>query len=370
MLRAPLLAVALPLALSLAACSGSSPSTETPAGADSASFEQTVPQGTPVYVNRGGQWLPASVVRQTGAASVFVHYEGAPSSYDENVPFERVRSRPAGASAAAAPADYKPGEQVIVSAQNRLLMAEIVQAVGDNNFRVHYSGYGPDVVENVSADRIKKPFTGQTAHPVGEAVTVDVGAAQPMPGKVIGAVAADQWIVRIDNAGPQYDQQVGADRIHAAQAAPAPTAPPPATTPPVASAAPGAGKAPGAGGAAPGAGKAPDKAAEPLKAGDAVLLKVRSVYYPAKIVAAGGSAGSFKVRVDGQSADEEATAGNLVRLQDPLKGIKYQAAQEVFVEWHGVYVPGKVVKEADTGNYRVKVVDAEEIVNVKRIRPR
>lgn len=366
--RATVLALALPLLLSLAACSGSNQATDTPT--NDTSFQATVPEGTPVYVNRGGQWLPASVVKQTGAATVLIHYEGAPSAYDEDVPFDRVRSRPVGPSAAEAPqADFTNGEHVIVSAQNRLLLAEVTQSVGNNTYRVHYAGYGPDVVENVTADRIHRPFAGATAHAVGEAVTVDVGAAQPMPGKVLAVVAADQWLVRLDNAGPQYDQQVGADRIHAMQAAPAGTTPPAVapSAPPSGSASPAAGKgAPAAGKGAPAA----PQASAPLKVGDAVLLKERTVYYAGKIVGNGASGSTWKVRVEGQSADEEVPAASLMRLNDPLKGVKYQSGQEVYVEYHGVWVPGKVGKEADSGNYRVKVGDTDEIINVKRIRPR
>lgn len=368
------LAFALPFALSLAACSGSTtPPADTPQADTAGAQQQAIPAGLPVYVNRGGQWLAAAVVRQTGPRSVLVHYEGAPAEYDEDVPFERVRSRP---GAEPASAEYKSGEEVLVSSQNRLYVAEVRQQLEGGNYRVRYSGYGPEAVENVPADRIQRLFTGTTVFPVGTPVQITAGA-QAYPGKVIAAVRADQWIVRLDNAGPEYDQIVGPDRIRplpppapAASAAPAAT---PAA--PTASAAPAA-TAPAAPATAPAAGatKAPEPAPESFKPGDAVLLQVRSVYYPAKVVGPGAAQGTWKVRVEGATADEEVQQKLVTRLQDPLKGVKYKAGQEIFIEWHGVWAPGKVVKEADTGNYKVRAEgkgnEADEIVPVKRIRPR
>lgn len=366
MRRALCLALALPFVVSLAACSGTNPSTDTPA-TDPSAFQQTVPQGTPVFVNRAGQWLPASVVRQTGAANVLVHYEGMPDEWDEDVAFDRVRSRPAAAPAAA---DYKAGETVLVTTQNRLLVAEMVQPIDAGTFRIHYAGYGPEAVENVTAERIRRPFAGATAHPVGAAVLVNVGAAQPMPAKVLAVAAADQWIVRFDGQNAQYDQQVGADRIRPAAAAmtpPAPTATAAPTTTTPAATAPTT-TAPAA------AAKPPEKAPGSFKAGDAVLLLGHGIYAPGKIVGPGAGNGTFRVRVDGQTADEEAQAAQLTQLQEPLKGVKYKAGQAVFVEWHGVYAPGKIVKDADTGNYWVKIegkgAGPDELVNLKRLRPR
>jgi len=360
MRRASRFVLALPLVVSLAACSGTAPTSETP-GTDTSTFQPTVPEGTTVYVNRGGQWLPAAVVRQTGAASVLVHYDGMPADWDEDVAFDRVRSRP---TAAAPAADFKTGEVVRVSNQNRLLLAEVAQQLDAGTFRVHYAGYGPEVVENVPATRIQRPLAAVTAHPVGSAVLVDVGGAAPMPGKVLAAVTDTQWIVRLDGAGPQYDQQVGPDRIRPASAPP----PAPTTTAPAATAPATTTTAPAA--TAPVAPPAP----APLKAGDAVLLHVRSVLYAGKVVGPGAAAGTLRVRVEGQSADEEVLTSQLSRLQDPLKGLKYQVGQLIFIEWHGVYAPGKIIKDAGSGNYKVRVdgkgAEADEVVPFARIRPR
>lgn len=359
-------AFALPLALSLAACSGTTPPADAPP-ADTAASQPAIPQGMPVFVNRGGQWLPASVVRQTGAASVLVHYEGAPAEYDEDVPFDRVRSRPEAQAQAAA--DYKVGETVLVTTQNRLYLAEVRQQLDGGMYRVRFSGFGAEAVDNVKADRIQRPFTGVTAFPVGTAVQVIAGGPQTYPGKIIAAVRQDQWIVRLDGAGPEYDQIVGPDRVRPLPPAASPAAATPSAPAPTAAPATTAAPAPAAATAKP-----PEAAPESFKAGDAVLLLVRSVYYPAKVTGPGAAQGTSKVRVEGASADEEVSQKLLTRLPEPLKGVKYKPGQEIFIEWHGVYSPGKIVKEADTGNYKVRAEgkgsDADELVNVKRLRPR
>ncbi len=374
-------ALLLPLSLSLAACGAGPQSTETPDNAEPA-FQETVPPGTQVTIARGGQWVPATIVKQTGATKARIHYDGMPAEWDEEVTFDRLRSRPNAAPAVA----FKPGEILIVRSQNRLFVAEMVQQVDPQNIRVHYAGYGPEVAENVSLDRAARPFLGATAYPVGTAVLVNAGAPQPLPGKVVAVVAADQWIVRLDGAGPNYDQTVGADRIFPA-AAPAPTAAPTVstvptaapTTTPAASGSASAGKPPAAGSAQPAtkppaASPAAPAAQAPLQVGDAVLVHVRNVYYPAKITAAGSTSASWKVRLEGQSVEEEFAKDKVVRLQDPLKNVKYANNQNVFIEWHGVYAAGKVIKEMSAGNYKIRVdgasPDADEIVVVKRLRPR
>lgn len=370
MIRPNHLALVLPLAVSLAACSGGNPNPDTPATDSTASFQPTVPAGTPIYVNRLGQWVPASVVRQTGPTNVLIHYEGMPAEWDEDVPFDRVRSRPV---AAAPAADFKVGEAVLVNVQNRTVLAEVTQANGAA-FRVHFSGWGPEAVQDVTAAQIQRPFAGATAFGPGSPVLADLGGPTPYPAKVLAVVAADKWLVRIDNAGPQYDQVVDALHLRPFEAPPAVTPPPAVTGAPTAaphgSGAPDAGKPP--------AGKTPPAAATPaapapLKAGDAVLVLVRGVYYPGKIVSAGAAAGSFKVRVEGAAADEEASEKNVARLQDPQKN-KYGAGQLVFVEWHGLFMAAKVMKDQGSGNYSVRLegkgAESDEIIPARRLRPR
>ncbi|MBK8252735.1 MAG: hypothetical protein IPK82_08710 [Polyangiaceae bacterium] len=351
----------------VSAC-GSGPTNPT-APTATANFQPTVPAGMQVLANRQGQWLPATVVRQTSATSVVVHYDGTPAEWDEDVPFERVKAR----EAQPAQTLYRPGELVLAQAQNRLYAAEIVQQVDARTYRIHYAGYGPETVENATIDRLQRQFAGQTQYPVGSALLVNVGQAAPMPAKVIAVVAADQWVVRFDGLTAQYDQLVGANRVMPPATAAAPTATP--TTAPTAAPTTAPTAAPAVTGTAKTAPPKPEVAAPaPLKVGDAVLVLTRNLYYPAKINAAGATANVWRVRVEGQTADEDVQADRVVRLPDPLKGVKYKAGQLVFIEWHGVYAPGKVVKEADSGNYKVRVdgatPDADEIVPVKRLRPR
>ncbi|MEZ4306652.1 MAG: hypothetical protein R3F14_01185 [Polyangiaceae bacterium] len=354
-----LLRLVLPLFVSLAACTGGSGNNNPPA--ETPVFQPTVPAGMAVYVNRAGQWVPGTVVQQTGPMSVKVHYDGMPAEWDEDVPFERVRAKEAPAE------PMKPGDVVLAKSQNRLFLVEIVRAVDGQTFQVHYADYPPEAVENVTADRLQRPFTGATAFPAGTPVIVEAGGPQPYPGKVLAVVAADQWIVRLDGLAPQYDQLVGPDRIRPA-GAPAPAATDPAAGAPAASGT----TAPAAPAPAAPAPAAP--AAPAFKAGDAVLVKTRDLYYPATVMGAGTAAGSWRVKMEGQSVDEEVSGASVVEFKDPLKGVKYQAGQEVFIEWHGVWAPGKVLKEAGSGNYKVRVeggsAENDDLVQVRRLRPR
>jgi hypothetical protein len=75
------------------------------------------------------------------------------------------------------------------------------------------------------------------------------------------------------------------------------------------------------------------------------------------------------------SAGEEEVAGDRVsRLPAPLKGAPYAANQNVWIEWHGMYVPGRIVKEATKGQYKVRFEgqgpEMDEVVLAKRLRPR
>lgn len=109
----------------------------------------------------------------------------------------------------------------------RIVLAEVAAAVDAGNFRVHYAGYGPE--------------RGRAEPPGGAALaTLRGGDGAPerrggdrgsrrtaaFPAKVLAAVAADRWLVRLDNAGPQYDQVVDAAHLRSAEAPPA-VAPPP-----------------------------------------------------------------------------------------------------------------------------------------------
>src|SRR5439155_23012144 len=85
-------------------------------------------------------------------------------------------------------------------------------------------------------DRLKRPFAGTSAHGAGEQVSVEVNG-QVLPAKILAVSAQDRWIVRYVGYGPEYDQEIGADRLRAPGPPPAVAgvAPPP---PPGAAAAP------------------------------------------------------------------------------------------------------------------------------------
>jgi len=54
--------------------------------------------------------------------------------------------------------------------------------------------------------------------------------------------------------------------------------------------------------------------------------------------------------------------------------VKYQPNDPVFVEWHGMFAAGRVLKEAGRAEYTVRFdgmgPEADETVSVKRLRPR
>ncbi len=343
-----------------------------------ASFGPTdLSPGTNVMIQKQGQWLPGTIVQPLGAGRFLVHYTGFEDKWNEPVGAEQIRALPPGmmppAASPGVPRDYKAGEKVLVTAQSRTLLAEIVQQVGQDSWRVHYDGYGPEIAENVGPDRIRRPFVGMSPHNTGDAVLVDV-SGQPLPGKVLALVAADKWLVRFDNFGAQYDQEVGPDRIKTAPPPAPPAVAPPPAEPPKADKDKGKGK---------GKGKEKDKDAGtvampsgPIQANEAVLVSVRGgSFLPATVLGAGAAAGHWKVRFDGAGGGEEEVAeARIVRQPTSLKGIKFAPQQAVLVEWHGLYVGGKVLKEAARGEFKIRFdgqgPEADEVVNIKRLRPR
>ena len=105
-----------------------------------------------------------------------------------------------------------------------------------------------------------------------------------------------------------------------------------------------------------------------------MLVSVRGILFPGAITGPGSAAGQWKVKMEGATADEEIAADRVARTPAPLKGVKYQPAQAVLVEWHGIFVGGKVLKEADNSQYKIRFdgygPDADEMVPAKRLRPK
>jgi hypothetical protein len=206
-----------------------------------------------------------------------------------------------------------------------------------------------------------------------------------MPAKILAASAQSRWLVRFDGFNPQYDQEVGADKIHGA--APVVVAPPPVAVvaPPPVVVAPPPTVEPAA---KPEKDKGKKSKAKPepvvappvvaaapaaLQAGDAVLVSQRGSWVSATITAAGATAGTWKIKYEG-GAEDEVAADRAQRLGALAKGARYAANQPVMVEWHGVFTPGKVLKEDGKGQYRVRfdgqAADADEVIPVKRLHPR
>lgn len=321
--------------------------------------------GAHVQVARQGQWYGATILQPLGEGRFLVHYDNTGNEWNEAVGPDRIKPMQAAR-------DYRPGEKVLITYQNRLLLADVVMQVGPDAWRVHYDGFGPEAAENVGADRLRRPFAGTSAHAIGEGVLVEVNG-QPLPAKVIALSSADHWLVRFDNFGPQYDQEVGADRIKVA-AAPPPakaSAPPPPAAPPVLAEKPTAAKPAEKAKAKPAAlDGAPAPPPGPPAVGEAVLVSLRGAWFPATVTAAG--AGTFKVKY-AAGGEEDVAADRVLREPTSAKGLRYQPGQLVLVEYKGVWVPGKVLKQ-DGKDYKIRFdrtgPENDEVIVGRRIKPR
>jgi hypothetical protein len=342
-----------------------------------------MPPGTHVLVARQGQWLPASIVQPQPEGRFLIHYDGTSDQWNEVVGLDRIKTVSGGAPGAPGvqagpPKDYRPGEKVLVTYQNRLLLADVVLQVSAETWRVHYDGFGPEAAENVAFERMRRPFSGPSGHAVGEALVVEANG-QAMPAKVIAVSAADHWIVRFDGFGPEYDQEVGVERIRAGTplAAPPPAAsaaPPPA--PPAAPPAPAKPEPP----APPAKAEKPKPAAEvgpaaqsgPPVASETVLVNAHGAYFAATVTGPGAN-GAFKIKF-ASGGEDEVPLDRIVREPATTKGLHYQVAQLVLVDFKGVWMPGKVLKQEGKAEYRVRFEgqgpEGDEVVTFKRIRPR
>lgn len=363
-----------------AACAPTIPPAPADASGTASFGPNDLAPGTHVTVNKNGQWLPATIAQPLGGDRFIVAYDGYGPQWNEPVGMDRIK-----AGAAVAPAGFLPGDKVLVTSQGRIVLGDVVAQVGAGTWRVHYDGYGPEAAESVTEDRIQRPFLGLSAHAVGEAVLVDANG-QTLPAKVIAASAQNRWIVRFDGFNPQYDQEVKPERIHTAPPPPVVVAPPPVAVvapPPVV--APPVVEAP----AKPEKDKgkkvkpkpepvaapvvAAPVVAAPLQIGDAVLVSQRGSWVAAAITAAGANTGTWKIKYEGGNEDE-VSSDRVQRLGTLAKGGRYNANQLVMVEWHGVFVPGKVLKEEGKGFYRLRFdgqgAESDEVVPVKRLHPR
>ena len=184
------------------------------------------PVGARVEVQRFGKWFPATVL-VSNAGKWKIHYEGFGAEWDELVGTDRIR---------AVMPTFPVGEKVLVQMANRVALAEVAAQIDPLHWRVHYDGYGPEVGEVVGPDRLRRPYSGVVTHPVGEPVGVDING-HVFSGKIIALASADHMLVRFPTFGPDYDQEIGPERLRPVPAAAeAPLAP--AAAPALAAAAP------------------------------------------------------------------------------------------------------------------------------------
>ncbi len=369
--------------LTAAFAAGCIPSSPPPASDPSSTGVPTfgagdMPPGTRVQVARQGQWYPAVIVQPLGDGHFLVHYDNTGTEWNEAVGPDRVKPLSAGAGGPAR--DYHAGEKVLVTYQQRLLFADVVTQVSAESWRVHYDGFGAEAGETVGPDRLRRPFTGASGHAPGESVMVDV-KGQLVAGKVLAASAADHWLVRFEAFGPQYDQEVGIDRIRAASSAVTP--PPRAVEPPPPVAAKPEAKPEPKSSAKPEVKvvekpkpkpavveAAPAVPSGPPAVGEAVLVSTRGAWFAAVVTAVGAEGVKVKF-ADG--SEEEALMRRVLRDPGALKGLRFQPGQLVLIDYKGVWVPGKVTKQ-DGKDYKIRFdgqgPEGDEVIPAKRIRPR
>jgi hypothetical protein len=373
------------------AAAGCTPAATTPPAADPSSALPSfgggdMPPGTHVQVARQGQWYGATILQPLGEGRFLVHYDNTGNEWNEPVGPDRLKAFPGGGAPAGPARDYHAGEKVLVTFQNRLLLGEIVTQVGADSWRVHYEGFGAEASESVGPDRMKRPFAGASGHHVGESLVVDVNGT-PLPAKVLAVSSADHWVVRFESFGPQYDQEVGIDRIKAA-------GPPTAEIKAEKAVEKAAEKAAEVKveKATVKAEKAAEKAAEkvaekakpkppaegapavpvgPPSVGENVLVSVRGAWFPASVV--GVAAGTVKVKFTA-GGEEDVPEGHVLRGPESTRGLHYQPAQLVLIDYKGVFVPGKVLKQEGKAEYKVRFdgqgPEGDEVIPVKRLRPR
>jgi hypothetical protein len=284
---------------------------------------------------------------------VVVHYEGYGPEWNEPVSFDRIKAR----SAESLARDYRIGERVLVlAASNKLFVAEIVQQVAADRWRVHYDGYGPEVAEDVGPDRLRRPHTGPSSLAIGQPVGVRAGTSV-LPAKVAAIVAPDRWIVRFEGLGPESDLEVGPDRVVA----------------PPTSAGMGSERDVDPLASPQQAPHPPPPPERPIAPGDEVFVSHRGAYHSAIVIAA-GTDGMIRVRyaTPGDGAAEESVPAARVRSAPPTGSAPFQPDQRVFIEWHGMFFPGRIVRAAGKGMYRVRFdgvgAEADEVVPARRVR--
>jgi hypothetical protein len=167
---------------------------------------------TRVFVAWGGSYWAAEILARLDARRALIHYVGWGSEWDETVGIERLayeRGR--------SPKGGRVGEQLYVEWQGSYWAARVIGLSGPN-VRVHYEGWGDEWDEIASPERLVRlrldpSFANALAalRP-GAAVEVLWGGSY-WPARVTARVGADQFAIRYDGYGPEWDETVGPDRL-------------------------------------------------------------------------------------------------------------------------------------------------------------
>lgn len=125
--------------------------------------------GDQVLVEWEGGVYPAVILEMSGPTKYKVHYEGYDEIWDEVIPRTRIKGPVEGtvvppeppakvrakALQAAQTNMYKIGDRVRAEWHGTLYPAVITGIVGQERYRIHYEGYGPEWDETVSLPRIQ-----------------------------------------------------------------------------------------------------------------------------------------------------------------------------------------------------------------------
>ncbi len=125
--------------------------------------------GDKILVEWEGNVYPAVILESVSPTKYKVHYEGYDTLWDEVVPRDRIRGFAEGkivhpeppakvrakALQAAQTNVYKVGDRVRVEWHGQMYPAVITSIVGQERYRIHYEGYGPEWDETVGLSRIQ-----------------------------------------------------------------------------------------------------------------------------------------------------------------------------------------------------------------------
>jgi len=131
--------------------------------------KRTYGVGDHVLVLWEGNEYPAYIIEAPGPAKFRVHYDGYDAVWDEVVPRDRIKGLVEGPVVAPEPPAkvrakalqaaqsnrYKLNDRVRVEWHGQIYPATVTGIVGQEQYRVRYDGYGPEWDEIVGLSRIQ-----------------------------------------------------------------------------------------------------------------------------------------------------------------------------------------------------------------------